>query len=274
MCLDYGSPALMDATAGHSGFAVPVRRCNPSAIMMAMRVRLILILAASAALLGCGDHKPPAAGSASPPPATTAPHPVPPAVVPDNRPVIAAFGDSLTAGLGLEPGQSFPDLLQRQIDAAGYRYHVVNLGVSGDTTTDGIERLPTVLSLRPAIVVLEFGANDGLRGQPVTVTRKNLTLLIEAFRNAHADVLLAGMTLPRNYGPDYIQSFEQIYPDLAKQYKLQRIPFLLDGVGGHLDLTQPDGLHPTAPGTEIVARNVMKYLIPMLQREDQYKRLQ
>jgi acyl-CoA thioesterase I len=184
----------------------------------------------------------------------------------DTRPVIAAFGDSLSAGYGVEPGKSFPDDLQRLIDAAGFRYHVVNLGVSGDTTTDGVERLPSVLAAHPAIVILEFGGNDGLRGLPVTSARKNFAQMIEALQKTHIEILLAGMTLPRNYGPEYIRSFEQIYIDLAKQYKVARIPFLLEGVGGHPELTQSDGIHPTAEGAAIVARTVMKYLLPMLHR--------
>jgi acyl-CoA thioesterase-1 len=186
----------------------------------------------------------------------------------DTRPVIAAFGDSLSAGFGVEPGKSYPDDLQRLLDAAGYHYRVANLGVSGDTTTDGVERMPEVLALRPAIVILEFGANDGLRGLPVASARKNLTDMVEVFQKAHVAILLAGMTLPRNYGPEYIRSFEQVYMDLAKQYKLDRIPFLLEGVGGHPELTQSDGLHPTAEGAEIVARNVMNYLQPMLTKRD------
>jgi len=184
----------------------------------------------------------------------------------DTRPVIAAFGDSLSAGFGVEPGKSFPDDLQRLIDAAGFRYRVVNLGVSGDTTTDGVERLPSVLAVHPAIVILEFGGNDGLRGLPVTAARKNFAQMIETLQKAHIQILLAGMTLPRNYGPEYIHSFEQIYIDLAKQYKLARVPFLLEGVGGHPELTQPDGIHPTAEGAVIVARTVMKYLQPMLRQ--------
>jgi acyl-CoA thioesterase-1 len=182
----------------------------------------------------------------------------------DTRPVIAAFGDSLSAGFGVEPGKSFPDDLQRLIDAAGYRYRVVNLGVSGDTTTDGVERLPVVLAIHPAIVILEFGGNDGLRGLPVVSAQKNLAAMVEALHKAGAQIVLAGMTLPRNYGPEYIQSFEEMYINLSKQYRLVRIPFLLEGVGGHPDLTQPDGIHPTAEGAEIVARNVMKYLQPLL----------
>jgi acyl-CoA thioesterase-1 len=174
--------------------------------------------------------------------------------------VIAAFGDSLSAGFGVEPGKSFPDDMQRMLDARGYSYHVVNLGVSGDTTTDGVERLPTVLAVHPAIVLLEFGGNDGLRGLPVTSTEQNFATMIESLQKSGAKVVLAGMTLPRNYGPEYIHSFEQVYVDLAKKYHLVRIPFLLEGVGGHPDLMQADGIHPTATGAEIVARNVMNYL--------------
>ncbi len=126
-------------------------------------------------------------------------------------------------------------------------------------------RLPSVLALHPALIVLEFGANDGLRGLPVASARKNLADMIQSLQKAGSQVLLAGMTLPRNYGPEYIHSFEQMYVDLAKQFKLARIPFLLEGVGGNPALTQPDGLHPTAAGTQIVARAVMRYLQPFLQ---------
>ena len=187
-----------------------------------------------------------------------------PLQVVDTRPIIAAFGDSLSAGFGVEPGKSYPDDLQRLLDAAGYRYHVVNLGVSGDTTTDGVERLPAVLAIHPAIVILEFGGNDGLRGLPVVSAQKNLATMVEALQKAKVQILLAGMTLPRNYGPEYIQTFEQMYIDLSRLYKIAHIPFLLEGVGGHPDLTQPDGIHPTAEGAEIVAHTVMKYLQPLL----------
>ncbi len=182
----------------------------------------------------------------------------------DLRPVIVAFGDSLSAGFGVAPGRSYPDDLQRLIDAEKFRYRVVNLGVSGDTTTDGVVRLPSVLALRPALVILEFGANDGLRGLPVASVTKNLADMIEALQKSGARVVLAGMTLPRNYGPEYIHAFEQMYVDLAKQYRLARIPFLLEGVGGNAELTQPDGLHPTAEGAQIVAQTVMRYLQPLL----------
>src|SRR5580658_4173353 len=230
-----------------------------SVMIMAVSLRLMLWIACAVALTSCGNQAPerPVQANAQ----NKAQEPIP---VEDTRPVIAAFGDSLSAGFGVEPGKSFPDDLQRLLDAAGYRYHVVNLGVSGDTTTDGVERLPAVLAIHPAIVILEFGGNDGLRGLPVVSAQKNLATMVEAFRKAHIQILLAGMTLPRNYGPEYIQTFEEMYVDLAKQYKVARIPFLLEGVGGHPDLTQPDGIHPTAEGAAIVARTVMTYLKPLL----------
>jgi acyl-CoA thioesterase-1 len=225
----------------------------------------MLLAAVAVAFLGCGTTQPAAESTVSQPVAQTTPAPRP-SLKEDTRPVIAAFGDSLSAGFGVEPGKSYPDDLQRLIDAAGFRYQVVNLGVSGDTTTDGVERLPSVLALHPAIVILEFGGNDGLRGLPVTAARKNLADIIEAIQKSGAQILLAGMTLPRNYGPEYIHSFEQMYVELAKQYKLPRIPFFLEGVGGNPNLTQPDGIHPTAAGARIVAGTVMKYLRPLLRQ--------
>ena len=185
----------------------------------------------------------------------------------DSRPEIACFGDSLTAGLGLEPGQSFPDLLQKELDRQGYRYKVVNFGVSGDTTQDGMARVPLVVADKPAIVVLELGANDGLRGQPVAVTRQNLSQMIEALQQAGARVVLAGITLPPNYGPAYIGKFQALFPELAAQYKLALIPFLLEGVGGNDRLMQRDGLHPNAEGTRVVAQTVLKTLAPLLKKE-------
>ncbi len=184
--------------------------------------------------------------------------------VADDRPVIACFGDSLSAGYGLEPGKSYPDLLQQLVDAAGFRYRVVNLGVSGDTTTDGVERLSSVIAVKPEIVVLEFGGNDGLRGLPVASTASNMGTMAEALQKAGARVVLAGMSLPRNYGADYIRSFEKTYVDVAQRYKLVRIPFLLEGVGGNPALIQPDGIHPNPEGTRIVAATVMKYVKPLL----------
>jgi acyl-CoA thioesterase-1 len=230
-------------------------------MIMAVNPKWIGAVLLSLTLCACGGKNP-----EQPKPAAVMDAPETPPSAPDPRPVIAAFGDSLTAGYGVEPGKSYPDDLQVLIDAAGYRYHVVNLGVSGDTTTDGVQRLPDVLAAKPVIVILEFGGNDGLRGLPVSATRANQIRMIETFRDAGIQVLLAGMSLPRNYGPDYIRSFEQVYVDLAAQFRLARIPFLLEGVGGHPDLLQADGIHPTAEGCQIVSRTVMMYLKSLLKK--------
>jgi len=186
-----------------------------------------------------------------------------------NPPVIVAFGDSLTAGYGAEPGNSYPDFLQKDLDRDGFAWRVVNAGVSGDTTTDGLNRLNEVLAAKPRIAIVEFGGNDGLRGLPIETTRANLEQIVVALRNAHIRVLLAGMTLPPNYGRTYISSFEQIYVDLASQYKLARIPFLLQDIVAKPNfrtLIQRDGIHPTGPGNAIVAETVMKYLKTLLRQ--------
>ena len=211
---------------------------------------------------GCGSSRQqsPAAGVEEQPATKPAPAPA----TADNRPVIVAFGDSLTAGFGAETGYSYPDFLQKDLDAAGLSWRVVNDGVSGDTTTDGVNRLPDVLSAKPRIVILEFGGNDGLRGLPLETTRANLEQMVQTLQHAGVSVILAGMTLPPNYGPEYIRSFEQIYRDLATKYKLVWIPFLLEAVALDRRLMQRDGIHPTAQGNEKVAATVMKYLRPAL----------
>ena len=178
--------------------------------------------------------------------------------------MIVAFGDSLSAGYGADPGKSFPDFLQKDLDAAGLHWRVVNSGVSGNTTMDGLSRLSEVLAYKPRVTIVEFGGNDGLRGLPNETTRANLERIIEALQGAGSKVLLAGMTLPPNYGADYIKAFQQIYVDLAAKYKTERIPFLLEGVAIHPDLMQQDGIHPTAQGNEIVAKTVLRYLKPLL----------
>ncbi|HWC95923.1 MAG TPA: arylesterase [Candidatus Sulfopaludibacter sp.] len=223
-------------------------------------MRTVYFFALALALCGCKGND----SAVQSRPAPEAPKAAAPPA--DSRPEIACFGDSLTAGLRLDTGETFPDILQKELDQRGYEYHVVNFGVSGDTTQDALERLPLVLADKPAIVVLEFGANDGLRGQPVELTRQNLAHLIEALRNGGAQVVLAGITLPPNYGPAYIGKFQVIYPDLARQYKLPLIPFLLQGVAGNNSLMQSDGLHPNAAGARIVAATVEKSLLPLLHK--------
>jgi len=184
---------------------------------------------------------------------------------PDLRPVIVAFGDSLTAGAGVSADTSYPAKLQAKIDSAGYRYRVVNAGVSGDTSSQGLNRIQSVISLQPAIVIVEFGANDGLRGMPAETTGQNLAAIVSGLQSAGAKVLLAGMQIPPNYGPHYTRSFRDIFPSVAKRYKIALIPFFLEGVGGSPELNQDDGMHPTAEGYGIVVENVWKVLKPMLQ---------
>ncbi|HUI76445.1 MAG TPA: arylesterase [Bryobacteraceae bacterium] len=225
-------------------------------------MKSIFFLLAALFVVGCGRERPNAQGQDAGPARQNAPEPS--AQPADHRAAVVAFGDSLSAGFGADPGKSYPDFLQNEIDADGFRYRVVNAGISGDTTTDGLERVGTIIALKPAIVILEFGGNDGLRGLPVAATRSNLEQMILALRKSGAKVVLAGMTLPPNYGPEYIRSFEAVYRDLAKKYHLPLIPFLLRGVGGNASLMQRDGIHPTAEGNRIVARNVMQVLQPLL----------
>jgi acyl-CoA thioesterase-1 len=181
------------------------------------------------------------------------------------RKVLAVFGDSLSAGYGLPAGQSFPDDMQKTLDKEGYEWQVKNLGISGDTTEGGVSRINSAVRWKPSVVVLELGGNDGLRGLPLKVTRQNLETMIMAFQEAGAKVVLAGMTLPPNYGPDYIKSFEAIYKDLAAKYKVKLIPFLLaDIVTPDLRYLQRDGIHPTAEGAEIVSGTVLKVVKPLL----------
>jgi len=219
--------------------------------------RIALLAGLASVLIGCGGSR---KQSAETPPEQQKQTPS----ILDNRPVIVAFGDSLTAGFGAEPGNSYPDFLQKDLDAAGLKWRVVNAGVSGDTTTDGVNRLSEVIADRPRIVIVEFGGNDGLRGLPIETTRTNLSQIVATIANSGSKVVLAGMTLPPNYGPDYIHSFEEIYLDLAKQYNAIRIPFLLEGVATKPELMQRDQLHPTAEGNAIVAHTVLRYVRPLL----------
>jgi acyl-CoA thioesterase-1 len=175
------------------------------------------------------------------------------------------FGDSIGEGFGLDAGQSFPDLLQRDLDARGIKYRVVNMSVSGNTTQDGVERFSLALAEHPKVVLLELGGNDGLRGIPASVTQANLAQMIEAFQAGGAQVVLAGMTLPPNYGAEFVKKFDAVYTALAAKYRVKLIPFLLEGVGGHDDLMQRDGLHPNAAGARKVEAIVMKALAPLVQ---------
>jgi len=182
----------------------------------------------------------------------------------DVRPAIVALGDSLTAGQGVDPDSNYPSLLQRKIDKEGFGYKVLNYGVSGDTSGQGLNRLHSIIELKPAIVIVELGANDGLRGVPAEVTKQNLAAIIERLQAAGATVVLAGMRVPPNYGPHYTIAFRDIFRDLAKKYRTPLIPFFLEDVGGNTALNQDDGIHPTAEGYKIVGENIWKVLRPLL----------
>lgn len=186
------------------------------------------------------------------------------AVADDNRPRIVAFGDSLTAGLGVAAEEAYPARLQRRLDEQGLRYRVINAGASGDTTAGGVRRMDWVLKSRPDLVILELGGNDGLRGLNLDETKANLERIIKRCQDASVTVILAGMKLPPNYGAEYTKGFEAIYPALAKQYRLTLIPFFLDGVAGSASLNQADGIHPTSEGYRIIADKVMETVKPLL----------
>jgi acyl-CoA thioesterase I len=237
-----------------------------------MRQLGVLLIVAGVTIAMCGCRKdqtaqPVASNSTTtPPPQPEAPAPAP-STKPDNRPVLVCFGDSLTAGLGTDSGESYPDYLQSDLDTRGYHYRVVNEGISGNTTKDGVERLDTILDLKPSVVVVEFGGNDGLRGLPVEDSRANLDKIIATLKDSGAKVALAGITLPPNYGPDYIRQFDATYAMLAKKYHVPMLPFLLQGVYGVPGMMQPDQTHATSAGNKIVAKNILPLVLPLLKKK-------
>ncbi|MFV8838547.1 arylesterase [Salinimicrobium soli] len=185
--------------------------------------------------------------------------------------VILFFGNSLTAGMGLDTEESFPAVIQKKIDSLGLNYEVVNAGLSGETTASGKNRVDWVLNQEVDVFVLELGANDGLRGIPLEETKKNLQNIIDIVRKKDpgARIILAGMQIPPNLGPEYTSGFREIFPQLAAENEVELIPFLLEGVAGDPELNQPDGIHPTAEGQEIVAQNVWEVLLPVLKEGTQ-----
>ena len=191
---------------------------------------------------------------------------VPAAPARAQEPVIVALGDSLTAGLGVTAEEAYPALLEARLAREGFHYRVVNAGVSGDTTAGALRRLDWVLRARPVVVVVALGANDGLRGLPVSAMRDNLVTIVTRLRGAGARVLLAGMRLPPNYGADYTREFAEAFAAVARQTSVPLLPFLLDGVAGRAALNQPDGIHPNAAGQRMVAETVWRSLRPMLQQ--------
>ena len=183
---------------------------------------------------------------------------------------ILVFGDSLSAALGIRPEQGWVALLAQRVQSQGYGYQVVNASVSGETSAGGLERLPRALQLHePAIVILELGANDGLRGLPVTAMRANLGRMVELAQAAHARVLLVGMRIPPNYGPRYTEGFAAVFSELAQQYHLPLVPFLLEKVALDPSLMQADGLHPNAGAEPAVLDTLWPYLKPLLKNNPQ-----
>src|SRR5687767_11979736 len=183
---------------------------------------------------------------------------------------IVFFGNSLTAGYGLSPSEAFPAIIQKKIDSLGLPYQVVNAGVSGETSSGGKTRIDWILRETVDIFILELGANDGLRGTPLSETKKNLQDIIEKVRAKYPDTKLvfAGMEIPPNMGQAYTTEFRNIYTELAAKNNMTLIPFLLEGVGGEPELNQADGIHPTAEGHLIVADNVWKQLEKLLQEKE------
>lgn len=188
------------------------------------------------------------------------------APVPAAERVVVALGDSLTAGQGVAPDEAYPAVLEARLRREGYLYRVVNAGVSGDTSAGGLRRVEWVLRARPDVVIVALGANDGLRGLSVEALRDNLEAIVTRLRASGARVLLAGMRVPPNYGDDYARAFAAVFPAVARRTAVPLAPFLLDGVAGDTRLNQPDGIHPTAEGQQVVADRLWPHLRPLLVR--------
>lgn len=218
---------------------------NPSARLL---VSLLLLSA-----VGCDRPAAPAKAIQLPVVAPTA-----------EGPLVVFLGDSLTAGFGVDGDQAFPAEIYRALSRGGCPFRLVNAGVSGDTSAGGRSRIDWVLKQRPAVVVVELGGNDALRGQPLAGIEDNLRAIVRAAKSAGSQPLLTGMRIPPSYGPEYSEGFAAIYPRLAKEEGLALVPFLLEGVGGDPSLNQPDGIHPTAEGHRRVAATVVPYLRSLL----------
>lgn len=179
-----------------------------------------------------------------------------------------AFGDSLTAGLGLAPDDSYPSLLQNLLLEDGFPYRVINEGVSGDTSATALVRVDTIASERAELALVAIGANDGLRGLPVDEMEKNLREIVKRFQASGSRVALAGMRIPPNMGAEYVKDFEAVFPRVAQDMDIPLLPFLLEGVAADPDLNQDDGIHPNEEGARMVARLVADFVKPLLQRRE------
>ncbi len=230
-------------------------------------VAALVITGAGCSRSGTAEESAPAAAAPSPASATP---PAAPAAEPPSAttPRIVFLGDSLTAGLGLEPEQSIPSLIEARLKAEGYDYAVVNAGVSGDTSAGGLRRLDWSLEGRVDLLVIELGANDGLRGLPIAEMKRNLSQIIAVAKQRGIRVMLTGMEAPPNYGAAYTSEFRQVFPDLAKEHGVEFVPFFLEGVAGDPALNQRDGIHPNPEGARVVERLLWKAIAPLLDKRD------
>jgi acyl-CoA thioesterase-1 len=232
-------------------------------------MRGLVVATSIALLLGCGGNDsptPPSDQRAQVAQGAQGAQSAPRAQTSSARPRIVFLGDSLTAGLGLPADQSFPSLIGKKLEARGLDYDVINAGVSGDTSAGGVRRLDWSLGGDVKVLIVALGGNDGLRGLPPSDLKKNLATILERAREKKITVILAGMEAPPNNGPDYTREFRNVYEELAAEYKVRLIPFLLQGVAGDASLNQADGIHPNTRGAEIVADLIWKELEPALRR--------
>lgn len=242
--------------------------------MMAKLASKLLAFSILATLLtaGCNGSQPaqPAtdtATSAKPAKSSAAPAERPK----DTRPLIVTFGDSLTAGYGVAADQSYPAYLQRDLNERGYNYRVLNEGISGNTSKDGVLRALSIANMHPVVVIVAFGGNDGLRGIPIRDTEMNLATIISTMQDAHAKVILGGITLPPNYGKQYISQFNAMYRKQARLYHVPLLPFMLKDAYGVPGDIQSDGIHATAKGNRQVAKNFLPLLLPLLHKTPQHR---
>lgn len=217
-----------------------------------------LILTTPIGLAGCNSDSPPS---------EAAPQKPVPAIA--FKGTIVAVGDSLTAGLGVMEQEAYPAQLERRLLADGHRYKVVNAGVSGETSSGALSRIRWVIdSLKPDIVILETGANDGLRGIDPALLRSNLNRLVTLLKAKQIEVILAGMQMLPNLGPEYTREFGRIYPEVARLHRIILVPFFLEGVAGRSDLNQPDKLHPTAQGYRQIVDTIYPFVLEAIERKD------
>ena len=223
---------------------------------------LALCLASAGSSTSCGADAAPTSGEA---PEGRVADPGPEERVEDGGPLVVFLGDSLTAGYGLAPDRAFPAVIERLLRDEGLPVRVVNAGVSGDTSAGGRARLPWLLKQRPDVLVVALGGNDGLRGLPPSSTRENLERIVENAQAEGVSVLLLGLRMPPNFGPDFTAEFERLYGEVADEHDVPLVPFMLEGVAGDPELNQGDGIHPTAEGQRRVAENVLPALRELLE---------